>query len=236
MNSISDIIQKLITTIAIIILFYLILYAIYSSIYKNNSSQSSANSTNQDLVNYNALPSVDNIQNDNQTLDMHPYSEIDQSPIDFDDIQNNNISDIQNDNSIDIQNDDSSVDIDINDNHTAIEAVQEIIKETPKAKTQQIYEKYEEIMLPSNLEYSSGGYIGRDFVCFRDKLSNNEFVSKNPQCMACQVDTTGKKTYGNTQTNIVATCAYSDDKNNTDPTIWTKQMCTNACGKLKDIN
>jgi hypothetical protein len=103
-------------------------------------------------------------------------------------------------------------------------------------ETKQTYKKYDEITLPSSLSPTTGGYIGRDYICFRNKLGDTSYVSKNSGCMACQVDNSGKNNnYSNTQTNVVATCVYTTDPNNTDPSVWTKQMCINSCAKLTDV-
>lgn len=103
--------------------------------------------------------------------------------------------------------------------------------------TKQIYDKLEEITLPSSISSSTGGYVGRDFVCFRSKMGDESYVSKNTGCIACQVDKSGKNNnYGNTKTNVISTCVYTDDPTNKDPSIWTKHQCVASCEKLQDVN
>lgn len=92
--------------------------------------------------------------------------------------------------------------------------------------TKQTYKKFDEIKLPSSVGGKTG-YIGRDFICFRDKISDQDFVSKRTGCMACQVD---NKIHPKTETNITATCVYGE--NTTDPSVWTRAMCESECSKL----
>lgn len=99
------------------------------------------------------------------------------------------------------------------------------------------YEKLQEVTNPSNLN-GTGGYIGRDQICFREKLGDVEFMKKRYGCMACQVDkrTNGEKNYDGTKTNIISTCVYGD-ADNSDPSIWTKEQCKSVCStdKYKDL-
>jgi len=93
-------------------------------------------------------------------------------------------------------------------------------------QTKQTYKQFDEIKLPSSIG-GEAGYIGRDFICFRDKISDQDFVSKRNGCMACQVD---NKIHAKTGTNIIATCVYGE--NSTDPSVWTHAMCESECSKL----
>jgi len=92
--------------------------------------------------------------------------------------------------------------------------------------TKQTYKQFDEVKLPSSIG-GEAGYIGRDFICFRDKISDQDFVSKRNGCMACQVD---NKMHAKTGTNITATCVYGE--NSTDPSVWTRAMCESECSKL----
>lgn len=116
---------------------------------------------------------------------------------------------------------------------SAIKSLQEMMN---SPQTQQIYRKYEEVILPSSVDASTGGYIGRDYICYKEKIGNQSFVSKNPKCMVCSIDNSNNTQHSNTHTNITSTCVYSDDKNNTNPTVWTKQMCLKKCENVKDKN
>jgi len=101
-------------------------------------------------------------------------------------------------------------------------------------QTKQIYDKYDSIVLPSSL---SNPYIGRDYVCYRQMIGNQQFVSNRPHCMACQVDKRiNSQKYAGTNTNIISTCSYTDDSlvNPTDPSIWTKSKCMIACSEMQD--
>lgn len=103
------------------------------------------------------------------------------------------------------------------------------------APTQQIYKKYDEITKPANI---SGplGYIGRDFVCFREKSGDQAYINKRSGCMACQVDNRqNPQKYGQTQTNVISTCVYSDSIDPNDPSVWTKEKCISGCQKLQDV-
>ncbi len=94
---------------------------------------------------------------------------------------------------------------------------------TEQLNTKQIYNKYEEITKPSSIH----PYISRDQICYRYMLPNTDFVQDRPYCMACQVDKTdnGKNRSG-TQTNVISTCVYADEK--------TKQECIDMCKSLND--
>lgn len=100
---------------------------------------------------------------------------------------------------------------------------------------QQIYKKYDEIIKPSSTKPNS--YIGRDYVCFREKLGDQTFMSKRTGCMACQVDSRKiPEKYGGTETNVIASCVYNENTDPNDKSVWTKNMCLSECAKLKDIN
>jgi hypothetical protein len=93
-----------------------------------------------------------------------------------------------------------------------------------------VYNKFDEIILPS----STTPYIGRDFVCFKEKYTDADYVSKRDGCMACSVDTADDwktKNYKNTATNVMTTCLYSTG-GSSDPSVWNKQQCVDECSKL----
>jgi len=105
-------------------------------------------------------------------------------------------------------------------------------------ETKASYNKYDIISLPASID-GPDGYIGRDYVCYRGRASDKLFMSKRGNCMACQVDkrNDGKNKNIQTQTNVITTCVYgSDDDHKADSTVWTKQMCIDACKKLQDDN
>lgn len=107
-------------------------------------------------------------------------------------------------------------------------------QEESNIATKQIYEKGDEVTLPSSLSQPDG-YISRDMVCFRNKLGNIDYMKKRAGCMACQVDSRAdKKMYNGTNTNIISSCVYSKDKPD-DPSVWTKDQCVAMCAKVKDL-
>ena len=112
--------------------------------------------------------------------------------------------------------------------------VQEQVQEQEKIfKTS--YNKFDLIDAPSSLK---NPYIGRDYVCFRQLLGNQKYVQKRPHCMACQVDNKkNPQNYSGTNTNVIATCAYTDDDlvNPADPSLWNKKQCITACAEIKDM-
>ena len=110
-------------------------------------------------------------------------------------------------------------------------------EEMNKPVTKQQYNKGDEIILPSSISHPVG-YIGRDQVCFRGKLGNIAYMKQRPGCMACLVDNRSekeRKTYDGTNTNVIASCTYSDEASPNDPTIWTKQKCIIECAKIPDL-
>ncbi len=102
-------------------------------------------------------------------------------------------------------------------------------------KTKQTYKKFEEITLPSSISYPNG-YIGRDYICYRKKIGDQDFVSKRGGCMACQINNKDIDKTGNTHTNVVSSCVYSDKLDPNDMSIWTKEMCIDQCTKMPDVN
>ena len=211
-NSLSNILYNLVITIGIILLLCLGTYAMYTLVVPKNTSSDSATSnsiTSETTSKFTVVPE--------QSSQSSQYS-------------SNSNSDSESESSYKVS-------------PTSEQSVAEIAQypigqqnATPiLPETKQMYKKYDEITLPSSLSPTTGGYIGRDYVCFRDKLGDVSYVSKNSGCMACQVDNSGKNNnYSNTHTSVVATCVYTTDPNNTDPSVWTKQMCTNSCAKLTD--
>jgi len=125
--------------------------------------------------------------------------------------------------------------IDVNTNNEL--TVSMTPSEEAKPSTKQQYNKGDEITLPSSIS-SPLGYIGRDQVCFRGKLGDIGYMKQRPGCMACMVDNRPekeRKTYDGTNTNIVASCAYSNEDVPNDPTVWTKQKCIIQCNKIPDL-
>jgi len=111
-----------------------------------------------------------------------------------------------------------------------------IIKNLDIPPTKQIYSKYDEITLPSSIDLPNG-YIGRDYVCFRSKIGNNDFVRKRNSCMACQVDKkTNNSVYDNTNTNIISSCVYSTEENSNDASVWTHKQCQDKCSTMEDLS
>ncbi len=98
------------------------------------------------------------------------------------------------------------------------------------------YKKYQKITNPSSIG-DPAGYIGRDYVCYRNKVGDIDFVKKRFGCMACQVDNdnTKKHNYDGTGTNVISTCVYAD-KADLEHGIWDEKMCKEQCEKLKDSN
>jgi hypothetical protein len=102
--------------------------------------------------------------------------------------------------------------------------------------TKQIYEKLEEIELPS----SNDPIITRNEVAYRYYHLNpqySHFIQDRPKAMACQVDKTNNwennDDTANTKTNIISTCVYSDNSKN-DPNIWNRDQCVNVCNNMVD--
>jgi hypothetical protein len=142
------------------------------------------------------------------------------------------------DTTIDNNSDDSSNDSSMSE--TQYEQEEESQEETKEEKEEpinvkRIYEKYEDIKLPSSISAETGGYISPHQICFRKRMNDTEFVSKRPGCMACQVDKrpNGNKNYDGTQTNIAVTCPYSLD--DSDPNIFNKAKCTALCSTINDL-
>ena len=110
-------------------------------------------------------------------------------------------------------------------------------EETPKREIQTTYNKYDEITKPSSVSQPYG-YIGRDFVCFRNKMKDHNFMKKRSGCMACQVDQSENKhhNYHGTNTNVIATCVYADQKDPNDPDVWTYEECKQRCSAEKYKN
>jgi hypothetical protein len=89
------------------------------------------------------------------------------------------------------------------------------------------YKYGENIIFPS----SSDPYIGRDFICYRDKAGDNNYIRSRGGCMACQVD--DKIVSNGSNTNIISTCVYSLSENpNPGSSIWTHKKCKTSCDAL----
>ena len=106
----------------------------------------------------------------------------------------------------------------------------ELIKPDIIITTETNYKKYDEIVLPSSISGTSG-YIGRDYICYKNKANDIDFISKRPKCMVCQTDPNNNN-YDNTNTNIISTCVYTDNIQNNDPMVWNKNMCINKCSVI----
>lgn len=112
--------------------------------------------------------------------------------------------------------------------------VDEKVENNLDSKTKTVYNKLEEVNLPSNLT-GEDGYIGRDQICYRYKVTDRNFVNKRYGCMACQIDKrNGQNNYNNTKTNIIATCVYSDKEDPNDNSVWTKEKCISVCSNNPD--
>jgi hypothetical protein len=96
------------------------------------------------------------------------------------------------------------------------------------------YEKYQKITNPASVS-EPAGYIGRDQVCYRNKIGDFDFVKRRFGCMACQVDRDKNKkhNYDGTGTNVISTCVYADNAD-LEHGIWDEKMCKDQCEKLKD--
>jgi hypothetical protein len=215
-NQYSELLYNLVITIGIVLLLCLGSYAVYSIVYPQSSISTIKSEQNTQEVPQESVQETSSVMPSNSSQDTHSESSYKVSPVS------------EQVNSYPIGNPSTP----------SIAVVQECVQSAPiQPATKQQYNKLDEITLPSSISNSTGGYIGRDFVCFRSKLGNEAYVSKNTGCMACQVDKSGKNNnYGGTLTNVISTCVYTDDPNNTDPNIWSKQMCISACEKLKDVN
>lgn len=98
-------------------------------------------------------------------------------------------------------------------------------------KIKTIYKPYEEVYYPSSID--DNNYISRDYICYRDKIKDQDFVSKRKGCMACVIDPTNKinKVTGS---NILSTCIYGSDANAlVDSTIFSKQKCLVTCEEVQ---
>ena len=101
-------------------------------------------------------------------------------------------------------------------------------------ETRTVYSKYDEILLPSSVSGMPDGYIGRDYICYRGRAEDRNFMAKRGGCMACQINKNNSKD-NITKTNIFTTCVYGTDEDHAkDPTVNTKQMCLNKCKDLED--
>lgn len=224
-NQYSELLYNLAITIGIILLICLGSYAIYSFVYPQTTIAQDTQVQSAQETQPETQPEVQPDNNSTQPTSTQPTS-TQPTSISTESESTYKVSPISEQiNSYPIGNTPNQATV-----------VQECIQSAP-VLTKQVYNKLDEITLPSSISASTGGYIGRDFVCFRSKMGDNSYVTKNNGCMACQVDKSGKNNnYGNTQTNVISTCVYTDDPKNTDPSIWTKQMCESACGKLQDVN
>jgi hypothetical protein len=99
--------------------------------------------------------------------------------------------------------------------------------------TKQVYNSLDEVILPS----STSPYISRDFICFREKITDQIFMQDKGGCIACRVDNSPEwknNVKNGTHTNIISTCVYSTDENPKNPSTWNKQKCINFCSTNKN--
>ena len=137
----------------------------------------------------------------------------------------NNVADNVADNMVDINNIESAI------VQMQQDATNEFsnLRQNSSVTEKEIYKKNEEINLPSKSKDSN-------YICYRNKLNDDDFTSKRSGCMACQVDSRiDGEFYSNTGTNVISTCVYSDELDPNDPSVWTKQQCIDTCAELKDI-
>lgn len=125
---------------------------------------------------------------------------------------------------------------------SSISVVNDVIKqenlecEWKMDKTKQNYKKGESVYLPSSLD-DKLGYIGRDFICYRHSMKDQDYISKRGGCMACTVDLTndGKNIDAITGTNILSTCVYGHDSDVLlDDKIWSRKKCETMCQSMPD--
>ena len=95
-------------------------------------------------------------------------------------------------------------------------------------KVKTIYKQGEPIYYPASL--GSDGYMSRDYICYKDKANDINYISKRPGCMACLVDAEDKIDPV-TKTNIKAVCLHGPDLiiNNK---LWNENTCITECGAL----
>lgn len=96
--------------------------------------------------------------------------------------------------------------------------------------TKQIYKKGDEVYLPSSIT-GEFGYIGRDRICFKNKIGDQEYVSKRSGCMVCDIDSTNNIN-NITGTNILSTCVYGTDSEEiANGTLLSRIGCELKCQK-----
>ena len=111
-----------------------------------------------------------------------------------------------------------------------------IQEETVKIPTtKNIYQKYEDINLPSSLKKETGGYIPSHYVCFRNKSNDIDYIKKRQKCMACQVDNRINKNsnYDHTMTNISVTCPYNNEN---EQGVFSREDCLSRCAQINDLS
>ncbi len=102
-------------------------------------------------------------------------------------------------------------------------------------KVKQFYKKGEDVFLPSSIGGKSG-YIGRDHICYRHLVKDQNYISKRGGCMACTVDeSNGGKNITFAETNILTTCIYGSDEDALiDNKIWSKKKCQTVCSEMSN--
>lgn len=99
-----------------------------------------------------------------------------------------------------------------------------------------IYKEFDKIVYPSSESLDTGGYISRDYVCYREKAGDINFISKRPMCMVCTINNNDEINQI-TRTNIESTCVYASDNEaskDIDGTVWTEDRCIKSCKLLQE--
>lgn len=98
-----------------------------------------------------------------------------------------------------------------------------------------IYKEFDQVINPSSKSLETGGYISRDYVCYREKAGDINFISKRPMCMVCTLNNNNEINQI-TKTNIESTCVYASDNevSNIDNNVWTKDRCIKSCKLLQE--
>ena len=101
-------------------------------------------------------------------------------------------------------------------------------------KVKQFYKKGENVYLPASLG-GKLGYVGRDYLCYRHKVNDQDYIAKRGGCMVCNVDLTNANTNGFAGTNIINTCVFgSDDDALLDSKILSRKKCETICDAHQD--
>lgn len=143
------------------------------------------------------------------------------------------VSELESSSEINTTNVEEMVENDMTTIQNDMTTIQEETMKIPTTKN--IYQKYEDINLPSSLKKETGGYIPSHYVCFRNKSNNIDYIKKRQKCMACQVDNRLNKNsnYDNTMTNISVTCPYNNEN---EPGVFSREDCLSRCAQINDLS